>query len=302
MSGRRIALALMEGLACASLSAAASADDSAAPSQVMHYEITSRYSTSSQSGSGSSSSSGGAGYREEVRSDAAGCRTRRFDFIDEAGDERPLVEWEMPILLRECPGAAPVLANRDEMLARRDAFLAALKVTTEVCGRYYFTWNVFQIKCDPDAAVEDILKSDLSLIPLVDGAGYNLPDSGARVTLEVVSDAPPGQRMFVGTAAIDPAYLRNSAADAIMAVAEVSGKPVTREEALAKIAGHRFSGESTITVIEETDAERITTTIIGEVREVDAEGEVETRRGETVTTRQRVEAAPGSDPSRLSSI
>lgn len=300
MSARRTLLASLLGLASACAPAAASADDSAAAPEVRHYDTTSSYSTTSEGQGSSGSSSGKSGYREEVRTEADGCRNRSFDLVDDPERKRPLVEWQMPVVLRECPGAAPVLANRDEMLARRDAFLAAIKVTTEACGRYYFTWNVFQIECDPDAAVEQTLKGDLSLIPLEDGAEYNLPDTGTRVTLALMPDAPPGQRVFTGAAAIDPAYLRDSAAKAIMVVAEVSGKTVTREEALAQIAAYQYSGESAITVVEEAAADRITSTSTWEDRDVDAEGEVETRRGEVVTIRQRVEAASGSDPSQSS--
>jgi hypothetical protein len=297
MSAGRTMLAGLLGLASAAAPLAAAADDSAAAPDVTHYEITSRYSTSSEGQGSSGSSNGRSAYREAVRAEADGCRTRSFDLVDDPERKRPLVEWQMPIVLRECPGAAPVLANRDEMLARRDAFLAAIKVTTEACGRYYFTWNVFQIACDPDEAAQQTLKGDLSLIPLEDGAEYDLPDTGTRVTLALAPDAPPGQRIFTGTAVIDPEYLRDSAAKTIMVVAEVSGKTVTREEALAQIARHQFSGESAITVVEEAAADRITSTITWEDREVDAEGEVETRRGEVVTIRQRVEAASGSDPS-----
>jgi hypothetical protein len=279
---------------------AAAADDRGTAPEVTHYEITTRYSTSSEGQGSSGSSSGKSAYREAVRTGADGCRTRSFDLVDDPERKRPLAEWQMPIVLRECPGAAPVLANRDEMLVRRDAFLAAIEVTTEACGRYYFTWNVFQIECDPDAAAQRTLKGNLSLIPLEDGAEYNLPDTGTRVTLALAPDAPPGQRIFTGTATIDPEYLRDSAAKTIMVVAEINGKTVTREEALAQIARHQFSGESAITVFEEAAAGRITTTLTGEVREVDAEGEVETRRGEVVTIRQKVEAAPGSDPSQSS--
>lgn len=300
MSARRALLSGFLRLACAATPVAAAANDSATAPEVTHYEITTRYSTSSEGQDSSGSTSGKSAYRETVRTEADGCRTRSFDLVDDPARKRPLVDWQMPIVLRECPGAVPVLANRDEMLARRDAFLAAIKVTTEACGRYYFTWNVFQIECDPDAAVQETLRGDLSLIPLEDGAEYNLPDTGTRVTLALAPDAPAGQRIFTGTAAIDPEYLRGSAAKTIMVVAEISGQTVTREDALAQIARHQFSGESTITVFEEAAAGRIMTTLTGEVREVDAEGEVETRRGEVVTIRQRVEAAPGSDPSQIS--
>lgn len=285
------------GLACAAAPVAAAADDSAAVPEVTLYEITTSYSTSSEGQGSSGSSNGRSAYREAVRTEADGCRTRSFDLVDDPERKRPLVEWQMPIVLRECPGAAPVLANRDEMLARRDAFLSAIKVTTEACGRHYLTWNVFQIQCDPDEAAQQTLKGDLSLIPLEDGAEYNLPDTGTRVTLALAPDAPPGQRVFTGTAIIDPEYLRDSAAKTIMVVAEIGGKTVTREEALAQIALHQYSGESTITVVEEAASDRITMTLTGEVREVDAEGDIETRRGEVVTIRQRAEAASGSGPS-----
>ena len=300
MSAGRTLRAGFLGLAFACAPVGPSSDDSAAAPEVRHYEITSRYRTTSEGEGSSGSSSGRSGYREEVRTDAAGCRIRSFDLVDNPEQQRPVAEWQMPIVLQECPGAAPALANRNEVLARLDAFLTAIKVSHEACGRYYFTWNVFLIECDPDAAAQNILKSDLSLIPLEDGADYILPDTGTHVTLALASNAAPGQRIFTGTAVIDPAYLRDSAADTIMVVAEVSGMTVTREAALAQIAAHQYSGKSAISVVEEAAADRITTTIIGEVSEVDAEGQVETRKSEVVTKRQRVEAASGSDPSQFS--
>ena len=266
------------------------------PAQTEYYAITTRYSTVFEGDNSSGSSSGGSAYREEVRTDAEGCRIRTFDIDDADGPKRPLAEWQMPIVLRECPGAAPALANRDAMLARRDAFLAAMNLTTDVCGAHYFTSNVFRIDCDPDEAVERLAEIDLGSIRLEDGAEYALPDTGTRVTLRRKASEVPGQTLFAGSAAIDPEYLRSRAAETIMVVAEVSGEKVTRDEAIAQIAGRRYSGESAITLVAEPETGRITVTLSGEVKEIGKDGTIETRKGETVTTRQRVEAAPGSDP------
>lgn len=266
------------------------------PAQVEHYSITTRYSTVSEGGGSSGSSRGSNAYREEVRTDAEGCRLRQFDIDDTDGRKRPLSQWQMPIVVRQCPGAAPALANRDAMLARRDAFLAAMNVTTDVCGAHYFTWNVFRIDCDPDEAVDRLAEIDLGSIRLEDGAEYALPDTGTRVTLRRKASEVPGQILFAGSAAIDPEYLRSRAAETIMVVAEVSGEKMTRDEAISQIAGRRYSGESAITLVAEPETGRITVTLSGEVKEIGEDGTIETRKGETVTTRQRVEAAPGSDP------
>lgn len=266
------------------------------PAQTEHYTITTRYSTVFEGGDSSGSSRGGNAYREEVRTDAEGCRIRIFDIDDADGPKRPLAAWQMPIVLRECPGAAVVIANRDEMLARRDAFLAAMNVTAEVCGSHYFTWNVFRIECDPDESLARLADFDLVSVRLEDGAEYALPGTGTSVTLRRQADGLPGQLVFAGCAVVDPDYMRENAAETIRVVAEVSGEKVTKDEAIAQIAGHQFSGKRTITFVAEPGAGLITATQTGEMREIDADGAIETRKIEVVTTRQRVEAASGSDP------
>lgn len=269
--------------------------------QTEYYTITTRYSTVFEGGESSGSSSGGSAYREEVRTDAEGCRIRTFDIDDADGPKRPLAEWQMPIVLRECPGAATVLSNRDEMLARRDAFLAAMNVTAEVCGSHYFTWNVFRIECDPDEAVARLADFDLGSVRLEDGAEYALPDTGMRVPLRRQADGLAGELVFSGSAELDPDYLRTEAAETIMVVAEISGEKVTEDEAAAQIAGRQYSGKSAITFVAEPEAGRITATLTGEVREIGETGAIETRKAEVVTMRQRVEAASGSDPLQSSS-
>ncbi len=260
------------------------------------YEIRIRYQTTSEGEGSSGSSSGGNLYREDVYPAEGECRTRRFDVVDDPERKRPLGVWEMPVEVRDCAGQARVIANREAMVARRDAYLAAAKIPRESCGRYYFSWNVFKIECDPDAILETVAGIDLGSIRLEDGAVFTLPDTDTSVTLTVVPDAPAGQRIFKGRRTIDPEMLREGAIETIMVVAEVRGKVVTREEAMAQIAAHQFSGEAEVTLVEEPAAGRITATFNGSVREVDAEGGVETRQGETVITRQRAEDASQPDP------
>lgn len=156
---------------------------------------------------------------------------------------------------------------------------------------------MFKIECDPDTILETVVSFDLGSIRLEDGAVFNLPDTRTSVTLAVVPDAPPGQRIFKGRTTIDADVLREGAIERIMVVAEISGKAVTRDEAAARIAAHQFSGETEVTLAEEPAAGRITATVNTAVREVDAEGGVETRQGETVTTRQKAESAGRPDPS-----
>ena len=261
------------------------------------YEISVRYETRSE-GNGSSGSSSGSNLYSEVAYPTQGaCRTRRFDGIDDPERKRPLADWQLPVEVRECDDQPPVIVNQKEMLARLDAFLAAAKVSREACGKHYFTWNVFKIECDPETVLDTVAGINLGGIPLHDGADYEVPRTGIRVTLALVETTPDGRHTFTSSGAIDPAFLRQEAANTIMVVTEIMCEAVTREQAIAQMEDYQFSGEAKIVLVDDPATGTITQTVTSDVREVNAIGEVETRWTETVVTRQRAGTAHGPDPS-----
>jgi len=261
------------------------------------FEIIIRYETRSEGNRMTGSSSGGYHYREEVYARTGDCRLRRFDVVDDPEHSRPLALWKMPVLLRECAGQPAEIANREAMVARRDAFLSAAELPPEACGRHYFTWDVFKIECDPEAVIDTVERIDLSSLALQDGAHFLVRDTETRLTLTQAESGPDGRRTFTGRGTIDPEVLREQKASAIMVIAEVSGEEISLEQAMARIAEHRFAGEVSVKLMEEPAEDRITLTVVSETSETDAEGNTETRWGEEVTIRERVEAMPGSDPS-----
>lgn len=261
------------------------------------FEIAIRYETRSEGSGMSGSSRGGYLYREQIFASEGACRLRRFDVIDDPESPRPLALWEMPVEVRECEGQPAEIANREAMLERLNAFLSAAELPREACGRHYFTWNVFRIECDPDFALETVKRIDLGSLTIEDGAPFFVHDTGTRVKLKLVESRDQGLRRFIGSGAIDPKTLREQTAKTIMVVAEVSGEEVSHEGAMAQIAEHRFSGEVSVTIVEDPVEERITLTVISETAETDAEGQTETRWREEITTREKVGTAPGPDPS-----
>jgi len=87
----------------------------------------------------------------------------------------------------------------------------------------------------------------------------------------------------------------------IKAVAQLSGEKLSKEAANARLKDFEFFGVATVSVFSEPEDGRITREVISEVREINAEGQTETRRRKEITTRYRVEAPADPDPLNSSS-
>lgn len=258
------------------------------------YEIVQSYETSSESDNGSSgSSSGSSVWIETVHRGADACVEKTFDSVDAPGQTRPLAAWKLPVRVRQCGNAAPTIVNEDEMLARLEKFLEAVELTRDACGSYYFTWNVFQIDCDPKAALDFVRDVDLGEADISSGAEYVMPDSAGSAILATSR----GDNAFVGTGKINTEFLRDQAAQTIKVLAELNGEEVSDEDVMARLKNHQFSGGFTVEFEVDRLTGMITRTLTTETRTVDAEGVVETRKAIETTRRKRVEPANEPDPS-----
>lgn len=120
------------------------------------YRITLVYSTESKGDGSSSSSNGSHEYVERIDAVRDDGVERVFDLPPELTAEERLLNWQFPVRVLEADDGTLSLLNREEMVARRDLWLADAKISPEACGSWYFTWNAFQVECDPDAVLETI--------------------------------------------------------------------------------------------------------------------------------------------------
>ena len=251
------------------------------------YEILVSYETKAEGDGSSSSSRGRTAYLERVVSQDDDCVVREFDLIDDPNRQRPLVAWEMPARVSVCRTGERTLANVPEMEARLERFLKEAKVSRDYCGKYYFTWNVFKIECDPQTVLETIEHLDLVSIPLAENSRYEVPGGADPIHLLLVSKSDKGW-IWEGEVPVDPEYLREEAARNQVVVGEISGEPVSFEQALNSVARHSYSGQIKVRFEAGPAMQEITRTIETTLREVNANGDAEDRFATETTQRKRV--------------
>lgn len=120
-----------------------------------------------------------------------------------------------------------------------------------MCGRWIFTWDAFQIDCEPDNAVKIIKAFDLTSQDLRDGAPYPDVDALAPGVLARTAGGSNGVT-FVATMQADPDAVRRARAETDVANGEIMRKPVTLETALVERSKEQIEG--TISVTFEADA------------------------------------------------
>ena len=138
------------------------------------------------------------------------------------------------------------LLNRPELSARAAAWLNAAGLTDVACGHWYFTWNAFQIECDPQLVVETIKGFDLGPDNLAAGALYQDPQALRPAPLKA-KGAAHERTVLYGDMAIDPESVRRSRAQADVVTAEIMQKPVTYETALRARSAEDISGTIAVT-------------------------------------------------------
>jgi hypothetical protein len=203
-----------------------------------------------------------------------------------SGEDRARV-WQFPVRIRRPAQGSLQLLNRPELETRVTRWLEAAQLPRAACGRWYFTWNAFQIACDPDAVPVWLATVDLAAADLRDGASYTHPLAAAPGRLRQEAGTP-GHGVFVTELAVDPEAVRRGEAESEAVAAEIMGNNPQLREAMAARATRQAS--RTIRVRFESDAAthllRRTTLITLDIEK--ANGEHEHRTATETVERQLV--------------
>lgn len=254
------------------------------------YRVTFSYATSSElSDGGSSSSRGQNTYIERILAVTTDGLELEFDLPPEAKETNSLVEWQWPVRVEEASDGELRITNREEMEARRDAWLKAAGMSQETCGSWYFTWNAFQVECDPDAIIPTLQDSRLRSSDFGEGETYHHPGTLAGTPLKLVAENEQGQTL-VAVLPIDPDFIRKGKAESDVVVAQITGRELTLQEALAARSAEEITGTLTITFETDRHGRIRQRTTLAETKTVDASGVEETSTNTQTITRQLVSA------------
>ncbi len=243
MRSRVVAMTIWLGLAC---------DARAAPAQFDYhagevFEISRDVEATDKASNGSSGSSTDRDTLVErvVGASQAGLELE-YDLPKSTSAEDRARQWQFPARVLKPPSGPLQLLNRPELTTRAAAWLKAAGLTEAACGHWYFTWNAFQIQCDPQSIVETIEGFDLGPDNLAAGALYKDPQALSPTSLR--AKAPlHGRTVLYGEMAIEPDIVRRARAQSDVVTAEIIRKPVTLEEALRARSAEEISGTIAIT-------------------------------------------------------
>jgi len=213
-----------------------------------------------------------------------------FDLPASATAEDRAQVWQFPVRVQR-PAQGPLqLLNRAELEARLTRWLEAEHLPRTVCGHWMFTWNAFQITCDPNALPVWLASIDLAAADLRDGAPYAHPLAAAAGQLRQEAGTP-GHMIFATELAVDPEAVRSGQSDSDAIMTEILGDDPQLREARAGLATRRATG--TIRVRFESDAAahllRRTTLITLDIEKANGERE---HRTATETVERRLISAP----------
>lgn len=175
-----------------------------------------------------------------------------FDLPQDVPAEDRARVWQFPVrVLKPLQGPLQLL-NGPELEMRVDRWLAAAGLPRAACGHWYFTWNAFQIECDPQSVIQTLALFDLRPGDLRDGAPYQ--EAGARGPAVMRRQARGSDgATFVLEMEVDPETVRRDRAQSDVVVAEiVRRETLALDAALQARSAERISG--TIRITFETDA------------------------------------------------
>lgn len=239
------------------------------------YEINTDRESSEQSSDGSTGSSSD---RDAISARVIAVRDGgvelEYDYPKDVPADDRAATWQLPArVFRPAQGPTQLL-NRAELEKRVDPWLKKGGMTRAACGHLIFTWNAFRITCDPDSAIEMIDFFDPVLPELRDGAPYRDAAAVAPAPLKRSADG----KSFVVQLAIEPERVRKERAETDLSVAEISRKPLTREQAQRSHADETISGTIAITFELDSSGEVRRRIKVTTIRIAATNGRIETKK------------------------
>ena len=244
------------------------------------FRITVFHESKSKGETSSSSSSGGHEYIERIIATSEAGVERIYDVPRDPDEESRLIDWQFPVQVFEAKDGELRIVNRGDLEARRDAWLDVAEIPAEACGTWYFTWNAFQVECDPDAILETIRTINIQALRLKEGEPFTHPAASQPGNLQLL--AKDGSKFRVEMI-VDEDYFHRSEAKSDVIVGEIMREPVTFKEAYERRKAEKITGsiEVVLTATETGRVVRQVTSIKTTKIEIDGE-EVKTTTTETI--------------------
>ncbi len=261
---------------------------SASPVEGELYELqlTSKSETQSSNGKGSSFDRDTMVVRTiAVRADGV---ELEYDLPPGTTTEERQRNWQFPFrVFRPTDGGPIRLLNEPELESRIDQWLTLGQMTREACGKWIFTWNAFKIECDPQSVLTTIAVFDPQPQTLEEGASYRHAMAAKPTPLRYVAGSS-GSATFKTTMVIDADKVRHERAEADVVVAQITGKPISLEEAERERAKMQVSGTIEVTLESDPSGTVIKRTVVYRLELIDAGGEREDSLSTEVLTRKRI--------------
>lgn len=255
------------------------------------YEITLTKDTSQQRPIGSGSSHDVDSIIERVISVHPDGLELEYDLPKSENGDARAQSWQFPVRVFKPVGGPAKLLNEPELEARADGWLKAAGLPRSACGHWYFTWNTFQVECDPQSAIRMVEAFDLRSIDVRNGASYQAPGASSPGTLTEQTSGPDGS-VFVVNLLVDPESVRRERAQADFVVGEIMRKPVTFDEALQRHKSEDISGNITVKFKTNSAGELIRRTTVVEEKIKSSDGQSETN---TITETLQRRPVPSFD-------
>lgn len=251
------------------------------------FEIRRSYSTKSEAEGSSGSSSGQTTYIERVLSTGPDGVLLEYSLPQER-EEPVLADWHFPVQILRLGENPPVIANVSELEARRDKWLAEAQIPLEACGSWYFTWNAFQVDCDPQSVLQTVAALAIQPAALAPGAMVHEEFTLEASRLALLERSGEGA-VWSADFAIDPDAVRRSRSESDVVVGQILGEPISYDEALAKRQDDEISGTVTVKFAVNADGRVTSKTVESVILYKKPDEPEEVSRGTYVTTRTKVD-------------
>ena len=166
-----------------------------------------------------------------------------YDLSKDTSKEDRARQWQFPARILRTRDGQIRLLNANQIVARAASWLRAAGLTSAACGKWYFTWDVFQITCDPQSVIGTIEGFNLGPAHLMVGSSYQETEALGPVLLR----AKGGPSILFGEGAINPEIVRRARAKSDVVAAEVLRKPISLADALKSHSREQISGSIAIT-------------------------------------------------------
>ncbi|WOE74930.1 hypothetical protein [Alterisphingorhabdus coralli] len=252
------------------------------------YILSHAYETSSKSSDGSTGSSGGqTALIQRIVSIRSDGWVVEYDLPPETSEDARMWQWQFPFSVFRPHSGEWQLLGSEELIQRRDAWLASAEIPGEACGTYFFTWNAFKIECDLQSAIAIAKDYDTGLCEFGEGYSLDLPLIVGKLILESVNSGGDGPDLS-GQADIAADAVRQSRAESDVISAQILGEELSLSEAMGRRSQETIAGTMTANIWIDENACLLKQVTASEVIITDVNSVTETRTATYTLTREPI--------------